>query len=142
MSRLRVYNTIVTPSHNPANFVKDRLNRQQRSLISKLRSGTLPIAIETGRYTNTPENLRLCRSCNSGSIENELHFIFQCDAYNVIREQYQLINSSVPANHIDQFQSIFSDYRRTKSLANYIKNALLLRTHEEPNSGVCFVSRL
>ena len=129
MSRLRVYNTIVTPSPNPANFVKDRLNRQQRSLISKLRSGTLPIAIETGRYTNTPENLRLCRSCNSGSIENELHFIFQCDAYNVIREQYQLINSSVPANHIDQFQSIFSDHRRTKSLANYIKNALLLRTH-------------
>ena len=120
MSRLRVYNATVTPSLNPANFVKDRLNRQQRSLISKLRSGTLPIVVETGRYTNIPENLRLCRSCNCNSIENELHFVFQCDRYNDIREQHQTTNIGIPDNQLDHLKYIFCDYSRTKSLANYI----------------------
>ena len=36
------------------------LTKYKRSLIAKIRSGTLPLAIETDRYSNTPLKNRLC----------------------------------------------------------------------------------
>ena len=51
MSRLCVYNELDTPTSTPASYVIARLSRKQRSLLAKLRSGTLPLALETGRYT-------------------------------------------------------------------------------------------
>ena len=41
------------------------LTKHKRSPIAKIRSGTLPLAIETGRYSNTPLKNKLCSLCNS-----------------------------------------------------------------------------
>ena len=69
MSRLRVYNELDTPTTTPASYVTTRLSWKQRSLLAKLRIGTLSLVLETGRYTQTPVNQRLCRSCNADAIE-------------------------------------------------------------------------
>ena len=81
----RVYNELDTPTATPASYVTTRLSWKKRSLLAKLRSGTLPLALETGRYTQTPVNQRLCRSRNANAIETELHFLFECDRCNDIR---------------------------------------------------------
>ena len=59
-------------------ITKSNLSRYQRSLLSQLKLGILPLKIETDRYQGIPEHLRLCQVCNSGSIENEYHFLFHC----------------------------------------------------------------
>ena len=59
------------------------LPRYQRSLIAKLRSGTLPLAIETGRYTNVPIENRTCTLCSNNLIEDEIHFMCVCEKSNV-----------------------------------------------------------
>ncbi len=46
-----------------------------------LRSGILPLHIETGRFSNTKLDDRICNICNSGDIENEYHFVFHCTYY-------------------------------------------------------------
>ena len=56
MLRLRVYNELDTPTSTSASSVIALLSRKQRLLLAKLRSGTLPLALETGRYTQTPAN--------------------------------------------------------------------------------------
>ena len=41
------------------------LTKYKRSLITKIRSGTFSLPIETGRYSNAPLENRLCTLCNS-----------------------------------------------------------------------------
>ena len=130
MSRLRVYNELDTPTATPASYVTARLSRKQRSLLAKLRSGTLPLALETGRYTQTPVNQRLCRSCNTNAIETELHFLFECDRYNDIRTRFlNRDNATQEGNHIEELLCMFSDKDMTRNLAIYMQSELELRTH-------------
>ena len=63
--------------------------------------GVLPLAIETGRYTNTPVDQRLYRLCNTSQIEDESHFVCQCILYKTMRtELYLHVSSIYPTNFI------------------------------------------
>ena len=66
--------------------MKYHLNKRQRSLCAQIRSGTLPLALETGRFNATPEEERYCLFCELDEIENEVHFLFYCSKYDDIRE--------------------------------------------------------
>ena len=37
-------------------------------------------SIETGRYIGLPVEERICRSCNTGQVEDEQHFCVECPA--------------------------------------------------------------
>ena len=50
-------------------YVTANLSRYERSLIAKFRSGTLQLAIETGRFRNIEINDRLCISCNQNQVD-------------------------------------------------------------------------
>ena len=67
------------------NYVNLNMSKYQRSLTAKLRMGILPLALETGRYTNIALKERGCFYCN-GEIEDELHFICNCKLYRKYRE--------------------------------------------------------
>jgi len=49
--------------------------------LAKFRTSAHELAIETGRYTNTPQNERLCKSCNINLVETEYHFLLVCPKY-------------------------------------------------------------
>ena len=57
------------------------LNCKERSLVSQLRLGILPIAVETGRYKSVPKHRRICELCNIDQVENEIHVLFECSFY-------------------------------------------------------------
>ena len=63
--------------------------RITRSLINQFRSGSLPLAIETGRWNNIEKELRFCKVCNKDTVEDEIHFIFQCEPLRFVREKHQ-----------------------------------------------------
>ncbi len=70
---------------NVANHISCNMSKYERSLISQLRLGILPLRIETGRYSKLLEKDRICLLCNQ--VEDEYHFRFQCELYNVERTQ-------------------------------------------------------
>ncbi len=41
----------------------------------------MPLRIETGRFSNLKVEDRTCLICNSNSIENESHILFECESY-------------------------------------------------------------
>ena len=43
-------------------------------MIGQLRSGILPLEIETGRFRNIPLHERIYHVCNQNNVENEYHF--------------------------------------------------------------------
>ena len=68
-------------------YVQSIMSRQYRSALAKFRCGVAPLALETGRYTNTPAERRFCTLCNSNSIESEAHVLLHCDLYKDIRSE-------------------------------------------------------
>ena len=51
------------------------------------RCSILPLRLETGRFVGEPEYQRICKMCDSGQVENELHFLVECQFYNELRNQ-------------------------------------------------------
>lgn len=52
---------------------KQNFTESHRSVCAQLRSGTLPIAIETGRFNGLPEEEQLCLLCNLDESDNSPH---------------------------------------------------------------------
>ena len=64
----------------------------------RARSSTM---IERGRYQidQLPRENKLCPLCNSNQVEDEIHFLFQCNKYSVQRQVFSnQINRIIPDN--------------------------------------------
>jgi hypothetical protein len=66
------------------NYLKFR-NRKARVELARLRSGANSLRIETGRHTREPVEQRLCKYC--GVVEDEEHFLMDCDLMSEIRNE-------------------------------------------------------
>ncbi len=84
-NKLRLYQTF-KQSFGTESYCKDVFNRSHRGALAKFRSGTAPIALETGRYSGIPVNERHCFNCH-GAVENEIHVLLHCQLYNTLRAE-------------------------------------------------------
>ena len=94
-------------------YIKKSISRSKRSLLAQLRTGILPLHIETGRYYRTLLENRICRVCKMNNIEDEVHFLCSCTIYNAQREKlYQKISIKIPnvdnLSPLEQFISIMN----------------------------------
>ena len=53
--------------------------------MAKLRSGTAPIRLETGRYEGLSIEERLCKVCDLHVLDNEKHVLLECPLYTPTR---------------------------------------------------------
>ena len=61
-----------------------------RKMISKIRCSDHPLRIEKGRHLKIPREARLCEICQDESIENELHFLINCETYEPLKTLFEL----------------------------------------------------
>ena len=124
--KLRTYSLI---KHNfiCEPYISCNLSKNVRSLICQLRLGILPLRIETGRYVQEPVPDRKCLLCKTNSVEDETHFLFQCDAYDFIRDdmypemrQQDFINKSAAEKFVHVFNNPYK-------LGKYLTKLMLLR---------------
>lgn len=66
-----------------------------RRCLSRLRLSAHALRIERGRYQGTPRHNRTCPRCDSGEVEDEKHFLFNCNS--LILQQSKLL-SCIDAN--------------------------------------------
>ena len=85
-----------------------------RKAITKLRGGLLDLRANTGRYENIPYEDRICLMCKT-SIEDEFHFIFECNNYGSIRQ-----------NFIPEYYYVHPSYEKFKDLMTRRKHDTLL----------------
>ncbi|KAJ7296952.1 hypothetical protein O6H91_Y088500 [Diphasiastrum complanatum] len=64
--------------------------------IGQLRVSSHQLAIEMGRYTDTPRPQRICQLCSMQEVEDESHFIFRCPIYYEIRGRYYCLYRDTP----------------------------------------------
>ena len=86
-NKLRTYAKIKT-DYKLEKYLTVDLSQNMMREIARLRTSTHKLAIETGRYQRpvVPSNERLCKICNMGQVEDEIHFVTKCTAYSKHRE--------------------------------------------------------
>ena len=115
---------------NPSTYLTSCMNRYERSLLAKFRSGILQLKIETGRFNQTKLEERVCECCNVGQIEDELHFLIKCNLYTELRNRlFVKISRTKPEflNMNDKDKFIYLMKNVTYAVASFIKNAWELR---------------
>ena len=71
-------------------------NFEHRRAISKIRTSSHRLEIETGRWSNIPRNQRYCKNCILQKVEDERHFLFECHIYQQERKElYNTIKSKI-----------------------------------------------
>ena len=55
-----------------------------RMVMMGLPAGCLPLVVEVGRYTGVPYRQRVCRLCDSGEVEDQVHFLINCHKLNIV----------------------------------------------------------
>ena len=103
-------------------YITLNLSRQQRSLLAQLRSGSLPLHIETGRYTGLKADERICKFCTNNVSETEYHFLFHCNLYHDIRTAFFIDWAPKPnaQNQCEIVVKLFADSPR--ALAKYVND--------------------
>ncbi len=108
--------------------------KYDRSLISQLRLGILPLRIETGRYSNLREADRICQLCSANQVENESHFLFQCELYNIERLRLE-VAIGVPLANLVENEKYDLVFGHPFILAKYVRTAFKKRREKlyKPN---------
>lgn len=87
----RIYKNELKTEH----YVLLNMCKDQRRVLSKFRACNPSLAIETSRYTKpkTRINEHLCRHCENLSVEDEIHFLIECNLYSGIT--YDLLTQHI-----------------------------------------------
>ena len=61
-----------------------------RKALCKLRISAHQLMIELGRYKKNKlqRDERICKKCDTGNVEDEFHFLFECSNYNIERRDF------------------------------------------------------
>ena len=86
--------------------------------LFKFRSGTAPIAIETGRYSGVNIDERKCFSCKD-IVEDETHVLLHCPQYTSLRNE--LFTRTEHVSHE------FSNLNDSKTLAFILSNPFIAK---------------
>ena len=103
----------------PEPYITSILPRWHRSVLGKLRCGTLSLEIERGRFSRpkTPLADRICRHCNSHAVEDEVHFLVNCPYYSDLR--YDLLISLIQILLSYQIFTKLHPFYKLKVLLNH-----------------------
>ena len=107
-------------------YVTTSMPKECRKAIAKLRSGTMALYVETGRYSKTPLSERICTYCQSGQVEDEKHFLLKCELYNDIR--YDLLNEAAQLELDFMNENCVSQYcllMNTESIQTFLGKTLV-----------------
>jgi hypothetical protein len=119
----------------PAYLTKP-LSFLQRKFIAKIRLGCLEIRLETGRWARPrlEEAARICQVCENQDqkIENEIHFVFECDKYQTERNIW-LEKLAIPENFLvlpqaEKLHLVLNHPSNVKPTAQYIIDIFDIRS--------------
>jgi hypothetical protein len=136
-NKLRTYRTYKTQLCTSA-YVKSVLIRSHRQVLANFRSGSLPLAIETGRYAKPKVQLneRICIYCNNNCVEDEMHLLMEYEFYSDLRyflfQKGQQINETFSLlNTVDKFIFLMNDTSVQPFLAKTMFNMFCRRKYCE-----------
>ena len=72
----------------PSNYLELSTRTSERRALTKLLISNHKLMIELGRYNQISRDDRICPVCGSNQIEDEIHFLFYCSKYSIMRDNF------------------------------------------------------
>ena len=69
-------------------YLITNMSSNARRALTLLRTRSHKLGIEVASWYQNVTNLRACKICNEGMVEDECHLLFTCLAYSAIRSRY------------------------------------------------------
>ena len=69
-------------------YLNIEMNKKYKLALTRFRTSSHSLMIETGRYDDTARNQRICQFCNMGKVEDEYHFLLVCPYYRDLRRKF------------------------------------------------------
>lgn len=91
------------------NYLTVIKNFEHRRRFTRFRISAHRLRIEVGRYQGILRQDRFCQNCSSGEVEDEIHFLFECDKFKELR-----------ANYIDTINNICSNFNNLQNTEKLI----------------------
>ena len=113
-----------------SSYLENMRDKKLRSYFARLWCSNHSLRIEIHRYTKT-ESDKYCKFYMKNDnyiVEDEKHFIMECNAYNNLREQYlprKYMNHHTDINYVKSMPS--KSYTILNNLAVYTREAVKLR---------------
>ena len=79
-------------------YLNEVENKDNKRYLTKFRISAHNLEIEMGRYKNKPRDERLCSGCLK--VENEVNFLFECNSYLTLRDNFTNSISSIVPNYL------------------------------------------
>ena len=136
MQKLRTYKDLKL-TIGTEDYITTNMERHSRSLISKIRIGTLPINIETGRYKQQAVQDRKCPNCTD-LVEDEKHFLMDCPMYEDARDiMYRKVQErtgidTTELGKDDLFYLLLNVTKAIRPAASFIKESMTIRSKPKP----------
>ena len=93
-NKLRTYRKFKT-TFAPEPYLDILVDRNLRRHYARLRTSAHKLHIETGRFTKTAPEQRICQMCTSGEVEDETHFLTTCHMHQTDRNKlYEIVQNS------------------------------------------------
>ena len=110
--------------------------------LMRFRTGAYHLAIETGRWARPklPRQHRVCSKCSCTVVEDEVHFLFECPAYDRIREKYNTVlfaqfggcqEASSTMKHNSDNVRLFMDQEPSFQVAKFVYECMEFWRSEE-----------
>ena len=80
--RLNIYKKI-KKDLNTESYVANGRSVCVRRVLVGLQTGCLLLAVKTGRYVGVPFCQWMCRVCDCGEVEDQIHFFITCPAFKI-----------------------------------------------------------
>ena len=85
--KLEFYRSFKT-DHTSSSYLDLTRGTAGRRALVKLRISNHKLMIEIGRYNQPTKDNRHCPFCGCNAIEDEVHLLFQCPTYSMIRNKF------------------------------------------------------
>ena len=69
-------------------YLITNMSSNARRALTLLRTRSHKLGIEIASWYQNVTNLKTCKVCNQGMVEDECHFLFTCSTYSAIRSRY------------------------------------------------------
>ena len=83
-------------------------------MISKLRCSNHDLEIEKGRHREVLAEMRYCNICRNGTVEDETHFLLDCEVYQPLRELYEIDTADINSLINTESQAQLYDFLKTE----------------------------
>ena len=91
------------------------LPKKDRIILCRFRCSNHQLPIVSGRYTNTPRNMRICSLCDMNTLGDEFHYLFECPIFDKDRQLYLKKYFVTRPNTLKMEQMFNSSHPRTRS---------------------------